>query len=100
MRINSVFTGIFTKPLVKKPGMAMVLLNIFFIASSFTAHADRDLSAKKVNLLIRQTGHRLLLQAGDSSSPVPPVTELSEGTFQLRFENDIVFNHDSLTALT
>jgi len=85
MRVNFAFTGFFT---------------IFFIASSFTDHSDRDLRAKQVNLIIRQIGHRLLLQAGDSTSRVLPVTEIKEGTFLLRFENEFVFNHDSLMVLS
>ena len=52
-----------------------------------------------MNLLIRQIGHRLLLQAGDSTTRVTPVIEVKEGTFQLRFENELVFNHDSLVVL-
>ncbi|MCF0072702.1 winged helix-turn-helix domain-containing protein [Dyadobacter sp. CY261] len=100
MRVNSGFTGFFTNRLVLRSGIAMVLPVIFFIASSFTEHSGRDFRAKQVNLLIRQTGHRLLLQAGDSTSRVLPVTEIKEGTFLLRFENEFVFNHDSLIALS
>lgn len=100
MRVNSAFTGFFTNRLVVGPGISLVLIAIFFITSSFIEHSDRDLQAKQVNLLIRQTGHRLLLQAGDSTSRVLPVTEIKEGTFLLRFENEFVFNHDSLMALS
>ncbi|GAB2796758.1 hypothetical protein GCM10027275_47670 [Rhabdobacter roseus] len=78
----------------------MVLLAVVFSASSFTELPDRDVRAKQVNLIIRQTGHRLLLQAGDSTSRVLPVTESKEGTFLLRFEKEFVFNHDSLLALS
>ncbi|MHA4847858.1 winged helix-turn-helix domain-containing protein [Flavitalea antarctica] len=74
-------------------------LIICFIGSSFTEHADRDLRAKQMNLIIRQIGHRLLWQGGDSTSRVLPVTEIKEGTFRLRFENKLVFNHDSLMEL-
>jgi hypothetical protein len=81
-------------------GMAIVLIAIFFIASSFTERSDRDLRAKQANLTIRQMGHRLLLQAGDSISRVLPVTEIEEGTFLLTFENEFDFNHDSLMTLT
>jgi hypothetical protein len=81
-------------------GIATVMLAIFFIGSSFTKHSDRDLLAKQVNLIIRQIGHRLLLQAGDSTSRVLPVTEIKEGTFLLKFENEFNFNHDSLMMLT
>jgi hypothetical protein len=55
---------------------------------------------KQVNLNIRQIGHRLLLQAGDSITRVLPVTEVKEGTFLLRFENEFIFNHDSLRVLS
>jgi hypothetical protein len=86
MRVNSAFT--------------IMMLAIFFIASSFTDHSDRDLRAKQVNLIIRQIGHRLLLQAGDSTSRVLPVTETKEGTFLLKFENEFIFNHDSLIVMS
>lgn len=99
MRVNSAFTGVFTSRLVMGSGIAIVTLAIFFIASSFTEH-DRDLRAKQVNLIIRQIGHRLLLQAGDSTSRILPVTETKEGTFLLKFENEFDFNHDSLMVLS
>nr|WP_295933289.1 winged helix-turn-helix domain-containing protein [uncultured Dyadobacter sp.] len=100
MRVNSAFTGFFTNRLVVGSGIATVMLAILFIASSFIEHPGRDLRAKQVNLIIRQTGHKLLLQAGDSTSRVLPVAEIKEGTFLLRFENEFVFNHDSLVVLS
>ena len=100
MRVNSAFTGFLNNRLVVGSGIAIVMLAIFFIASSFTKHSDRNLRAKQVNLIIRQIGHRLLLQAGDSTSRVLPVTEIKEGTFLLKFENEFVFNHDSLMVLS
>ena len=100
MRVNSVFTGFFTNRLVVRSGIAIVMLAVFFIASSFTKRSDRDVRAKQANLIIRQIGHRLLLQAGDSTSRVLPVTEIKEGTFLLAFEKEFVFNHDSLMMLT
>jgi len=102
MRVNSAFNGQhgLNSRLVVGSGTAMVMLFIFFITSSFTERPDRGLWAKEVNLMIRQIGHRLLLQAGDSTSRVLPVTEIKEGTFQLRFENDVFFSHDSLIELS
>ncbi|WP_149244361.1 winged helix-turn-helix domain-containing protein [Dyadobacter sp. 32] len=100
MRVNSAFTGFFTNRLLVGSGTATAMLAIFFIASSFTENSGRDRRTKQLNLIIRQTGHRLLLQAGDSTSRVLPVTEIKEGTFLLRFENKFVFNHDSLMVLT
>jgi DNA-binding winged helix-turn-helix (wHTH) protein len=98
MRFNSAFTGFLNHRLVVRPGITTVMLLIFFTVSSFR-NIDRDLQAKQVNLIIRQIGHRLLLQAGDSTSRVLPVTE-KDGTFLLRFENELVFSHDSLMMLS
>jgi DNA-binding winged helix-turn-helix (wHTH) protein len=97
MRVNSIFKGFFTHQVVVRP---IVMLAIFFIASSFTKHPDRDLRAKQANLIVRQMGHQLLLQSGNSTSRVLPVTEIKEGTFLLEFENEFVFSHDSLMMLT
>ncbi|HEY5749468.1 MAG TPA: winged helix-turn-helix domain-containing protein [Chryseolinea sp.] len=100
MPVNSAFKRFFNNRLVVRYGIAVVMLAIFFITSSFTKHSDFDLRAKHVNLIIRQIGHRLLLQAGDSTSRVLPVTEIKEGTFLLQFENEFVFSHDSLMAMS
>jgi hypothetical protein len=100
MRVNSAFTGFISNRLVVGSGITILMLLIFFIASSFKKNSNRDLRAKQVNLIIRQIGHHLLLQAGDSTSRVLPVTEIKEGTFLLKFENEFVFNHDSLMVMS
>src|SRR5687768_8006983 len=100
MRVNSSFTVFFTHQQVVGSGLAILMLAIFFVASSFTERPDRELRAKQVSLIVRQIGHRLLLQAGDSTSRVLPVTETKEGTFLLQFENEFVFSHDSLMLLS
>jgi DNA-binding winged helix-turn-helix (wHTH) protein len=94
------FTGFFNKRLVGRSGIAIVVLFIFFTTSSFKKYIDRDLEVKQVNLIIRKIGHRLLLQAGDSTSRVLPVTQVKGGTFLLKFEKEFVFNHDSLMMLS
>src|SRR5260221_1378884 len=99
MRVNSAFTGFFTHRLVEASGIAMAMIAIFFIASSFTTHSDRDLRAKQANVIIRQMGHRLLLQAGDSTSPVFAVIVAKEGTFLLTFRNEFVVEHHSVMML-
>lgn len=100
MHVKSAFRGYFRRRWVVGSGIAMVMLTIFFIASSFAKHTDRDLQAKKTNIIIREMGHQLLLQAGDRTSRVLPVSEMKEGTFQLRFEQSLVFDHDSLIVLS
>ena len=100
MGVNSAFTRFFGNRFALRSFFGLAMLSILFIASSFRNHPDHDSRAKEVNLLIRQIGHRLLLQAGDSLSRVLPVTAIREGTFLLRFENEFVFSHDSLMALS
>ncbi len=100
MLVNSAYMRFFIDRLVVKCGISVMLMAIFFSVSAFAAHPDRASRAKQINLIIRQIGHRLLLQAGDSSSRVMPVTEVREGTFLLSFENEFVFSHDSLWQLT
>lgn len=104
MRVNSAFKGFFNNRLVVnfsiRIAIGTVMLTIFLVTSSFTEHSDHDPRAKQVNLIIREIGHRLLLQAGDLTSRVLPVTETNEGTFLLQFENEFAFKHDSLMALS
>jgi DNA-binding winged helix-turn-helix (wHTH) protein len=104
MGVKSAFTGFFTHRLVVSCSIpitiGIAMPAIFFFASSFTELSDLDLRAKHVNLIVREIGHRLLLQAGDSTSRVLPVTETKEGTFLLQFENEFVFSHDSLMVLS
>ena len=100
MRLNSAFSGFFNNRLVVDFGIAIMMVLIFFSASSFRKYSDGDLREKQVNLIIRAIGHRLLLQAGDSTSRVLPVTKVKEGTFLLQFENEFAFSHDSLMVLS
>lgn len=99
MRVNSPSGG-FLKLIPVATGISLALFAVIFVASSFTKRTDRDLRAKETNIIIRNIGHQLLLQAGDKTSRVLPVTEIKEGTFQLRFEHKFVLNHDSLLSLS
>ncbi len=100
MHVKSVFREYFYSRLVAGLGIAVVMSAFLFIASSFAKHSDHDLRAKQTNIIIREMGHRLLQQAGDRTSRILPVTETKEGTFQLAFEHRLVFDHDSLIALS
>src|SRR4028119_2080541 len=100
MSVNSASSGFFSNRLVLRCSTLTMLLTIFFISSAFKKNSGRESRVKQVNLIIRQIGHRLLLQAADSTSRVLPVTEIKEGTFLLKFENEFVFNHDSLIVMS
>jgi hypothetical protein len=59
---------------------------------------DFDISRREV--LLRRIGHELLLQSGDSTSRVLPVNKIAENEYQIRFENDLTFQPDSLVNTT
>jgi DNA-binding winged helix-turn-helix (wHTH) protein len=48
----------------------------------------------KINLALRQTGHRLLQHAGDSTGAIEPIAQYAENQFVLKLESP--FNYDSL----
>jgi DNA-binding winged helix-turn-helix (wHTH) protein len=59
---------------------------------------DFDISRREV--LLRRIGHEILLQSGDSTSRVLPVKKITENEYQIRFENDLTFQPDSLVNTT
>jgi Transcriptional regulatory protein, C terminal len=50
--------------------------------------------SQKINLALRQTAHRLLQQAGDSTSRIAPIEATSDHSFVVKMEN--AFSYDSL----
>lgn len=100
MRVKSAFKLFSKSPLVLTSGVVLLLVAVLLIASAFIKPSRQIVSSKQMNILVRQIGHHLLLQAGDSSSRVLPVVETSPGTFLLEFESEFVFSHDSLMKLT
>ena len=53
--------------------------------------------SEKVNLALRQTGHRLLALQGDSLSHISPVQQVAANEFLLELESE--FNYDTLPSL-
>ena len=100
MNVNSALRAIIRNRLAVLSGILVSIVAIFLIASSFTKPSKSDLFVKRVNLTIREIGHHLLRQAGDSTSRVMPVREISEGVFLLEFENEFIFKPDTLATLT
>ena len=72
---------------------------IFFLAAFITDRSEDQVISKRVNIAVRAIGHDLLLRAGDSTSVVRPVIEKSKGVFMLEFENEFVFQPDTLVAI-
>lgn len=72
---------------------------IFLLAAFMTHRPEDEIFSKRVNIAVRAIGHNLLLQAGDSTSVVPPVIEKSKGVFLLEFENEFAFQPDTLVVI-
>jgi Transcriptional regulatory protein, C terminal len=53
--------------------------------------------SEKINLAIRQTAHKLLKQAGDSTSTIAPIKQTSENSYLAKLEHH--FNYDSLSSI-
>jgi DNA-binding winged helix-turn-helix (wHTH) protein len=63
-----------------------------------TANDDFNIARREV--LLRKIGHEILLQSGDSTSRVLPVKKIAENEYQIRFENELTFQTDSLVNTT
>jgi DNA-binding winged helix-turn-helix (wHTH) protein len=79
---------------------ALILLAVGILsAKSFMGKREDTFSEKHLNIVLRNIGHQLLLQVGDSTSIVLPVKKINDQTFQIEFQHELVFVHDSLMIL-
>jgi len=75
------------------------LVVLFFISAmgvAFSMANDDDYNLARREVLLRSIGHELLLQSGDRTSRVLPVTKIAENEYQITFENELSFQPDSL----
>jgi len=63
-----------------------------------TGNDDFDIARREV--LLRNIGHEILLQSGDSTSRVLPVKKIAENEYQISFENELTFQPASLVNIT
>jgi DNA-binding winged helix-turn-helix (wHTH) protein len=76
------------------------IIIIFILISAVASINKKDeISEKHLEVVLRDVGHQLLLSAKDSSSPVLPVKQLNENTYQISFQNDFGFISDTLINL-
>lgn len=79
------------------------LLLLLFMAAIFMAFSKDDSDDFEIDrreVLLRRIGHEILLQSGDSTSRVLPVKKIAENEYQIRFENELTFQTDSLVNTT
>jgi DNA-binding winged helix-turn-helix (wHTH) protein len=98
MRVNSFQNVVRSHGFRLTAAIAMSLCAMLLLAAFVTNHSGGVALSKKVNIAMRAIGHDLLLRAGDSTSTVPPVFEKSTGVFVLKFQNEFVFQPDTLVA--
>lgn len=70
------------------------------ICAAFSIAGDDGFAIARREVLLRRIGHELLLQSGDSTSRVLPVDKVAENEYQVRFENELTFQPDSLVNTT
>ena len=78
----------------------ILLLACFAIYLVFNRAGSNNFDMAKKEVVLRKIGHELLLQSGDSTSRVLPVKKVEENEYQIRFENKLSFQPDSLVNLT
>jgi DNA-binding winged helix-turn-helix (wHTH) protein len=70
------------------------------ISLAFSLAGNDDFNTARREILLRDIGHQLLLQSGDSTSRVLPVVKISENEYQIRFEKAFNFRSDYLVNTT
>jgi hypothetical protein len=79
----------------------LILLSfISVICAAFSMTGSDDFNIARREVLLRKVGDELLLQSGDSTSRVLPVKKIAENEYQIRFENELTFQPDSLVNTT
>lgn len=78
----------------------VLLLFIYVICVAFNMKDSNDFDIAKREVLLRRIGHELLLQSGDHKSRVLPIKKIAENEYQIRFENELTFQPDSLVNTT
>src|SRR5215217_6228782 len=74
----------------------ILLLFISVLCAAFSTSGVDDFDISRREVLLRRIGDELLLQSGDSTSRVLPVKKISDNEYQIRFENDLTFEPESL----
>jgi len=78
----------------------ILLLFISVICAAFSMTGSDDFVIARREVLLRRIGDELLLQSGDRTSRVLPVNKIADNEYQVRFENELSFQPDSLVNTT
>jgi len=78
----------------------VLLLFVSVICAAFSMTGNDDFDIARREILLRNIGHEILLQSGDSTSRVLPVKKIAENEYQISFENELTFQPASLVNIT
>lgn len=78
--------------------LLLLLFAIFGVLAAQIVQEDHFRLARR-EILMRKIGHEMLLNAGDSTSRVLPVTKLGGEKYRLHFENPFRFSPDALVKI-
>ncbi len=81
------------------PLLLVLFLLIFVICMAFSIGGDSDFDTARKEVVLRRIGHELLLQAGDSTSRVLPVNQITKNEYQISFEEPITFQSAPLVNI-
>jgi len=81
------------------PAFFVGALLLFLLAFAGNQSGKEHLELPKELIAMRMIGHDILLHAGDSTSRVLPVKQLTENEYQLQFENQFSFEPGSLVNI-
>jgi hypothetical protein len=84
----------------KHMGGLLILLVISIICVAFSLTGSDNFDVARREILLRQIGHEILLQSGDSTSRVLPVKKIAGNEYQISFENAFTFQPESLVNTT
>lgn len=80
--------------------MKYLVLFVVLIACMLSCHAPQEnMEPEKVKVALRTVGHELLLAKKDSTSLVLPVEFLSESSYKLGFQNNLVIEPSHLVSI-
>ncbi|MBX2897497.1 MAG: winged helix-turn-helix transcriptional regulator [Cyclobacteriaceae bacterium] len=80
--------------------VGLIAISVFLLsAGTIITQPQSKFPEKEIAIALRNVGHRLLLHAGDSTSRVLPVKQLTEGTYRLEFKSAFAFVPDSLVSI-
>lgn len=80
-------------------GSAAIALMLILCAFVKKSAENETFETAKREIMLRNAGHHLLLQSGDSTSRVLPVKQIAENEYRLQFEKQFTFKPDSLVAI-